>query len=858
MRLKYVLLFAFAVGLFVLLTPQAQAQSELVVQWKDGGGNVINDALYDAFYGDTINRPDDRVYKLLKGGYYILTKTITNNGRPLRIVGEEATANPDSFPPLIQMYRIGSTAVPRMFSVQNNLTLKNLWITGADNYGTQTSYQPIQVDGSGYTIIVDNCVFDRSNFAIIAFQNGANNVIKYTNNHFRNLLERPGTQKYTGRGISIWANQDTVIFENNTVFMAGFCAFQMESGAIKYLRFNHNTLVNIGRNVFVGGWWRTARFANNLFINPFWHGEDSYDLSQSGRDPRAYNTGFFGIGPLPSMYGPEQGRSILFTNSAAYRDPQFQVGALYGDSIHAQPFINRVTKEDYLDKFPDNDKIADTMWVARPGPSSTFTYPDTLIPKMWAQINALRAGSATVPEYFYELATLSPGGPECFQCVKWPLPESFAYDTPANLLTAGTDGLPLGDLNWFPTQKATFDANYQAYAVDGLEALAPKPPTFAVDSSLEAERGTLSGGATINTFQGFSYFQMDAGGSFEWNFNVTNPGPRNLRVFTNMRNQDTRGQHHYFNTHEVHDSAWGWGELIFSNKATGPNADNLPNPNAGVSIADWAWYHWDVSDIKTAERQWLDLPAGVNNLKVTSSWGYQNFAEYHLVGATDTIKLKAAEASAFSVVTPKGEGAPWVPSFFKSVTMGTNGTVEWSVNPKTAGNYAVQLYYQNYGTTQTATIKWDGTTVGTVDLPPKSDSTGLNVLAYPPAFPVTTGSHTLSITTSGVNLDYVQFSRVVVGVGPDNGLPSVFALEQNYPNPFNPTTTINYSLPKASNATLIVYNLLGQRVATLVNEHLAAGGHTVQFDAKNLATGVYFYRLEAGSYVACKKMLLLK
>jgi predicted secreted protein len=848
-------LFALLVGLFVLVTPQAWSQSELVVQWTDGL-NIIPDALYNAYVGDTINRPADRVYRLLRGGYYQNTKTITNTGRPLRIVGTPGSpASPDSFPPIIQMIRVGSTAVVRMFSVQNDLTLKDVWITGSDEVGTQSSYQPIQVDGSGYRIIVDHCYFDRSSFAIIAFQGGAHNVIYYTNNHFRNLLERPITQKYTGRAVSIWADQDTVIFENNTVFIAAFCAFQMESGAIKYLRFNHNTLVNIGRNVFVGGWWRTARFANNLFINPWWEGEDASDLSASGRDGRAYNSGFWGIGPLPSSYGPEQGRSILFTHSAAYRDPQFQTGALYGDTIHSQPFVNRVTKEDYLDKFPDNDKISDTSWIARPGPN--FTYPDSLIPKMWASINALRAGSATVPTYFYELASI-PGYGEQYTMPKWPLPERFDYATPANLLTAGTDGLPLGDLNWFPTQKATFLGNYQAYAIDGLEALAPKPPTFAVDSSLEAEKGTLSGGATVNTFGGFAYFQMDAGGSFEWNFNVTNPGDRNLYVYTNMRNQDTRGQHHYFNTHEVHDSAWGWGELIFSNKATGPNTDNLPNPNAGVSITDWAWYHWNVTDIKTAERQWLNLPAGANNLKVTCSWGYQNFAEYWLIGATDTIKLKAADATAFSVVQPKGTGAPWVPSFFKSVTMGTNGTVTWTVNPKSAGNYSVQLYYQNYGTTQTATIKWDGVTVGTVQLPAKSDSTGLNVLAYPPAFAATTGSHTLSVTTSGVNLDYVILQKVVTGVGAENGLPGSFALEQNYPNPFNPTTTINYSLPKAANAQLIVYNLLGQRVATLVNEQQAAGNHVVQFDAKNLATGVYFYRLEAGSYVACKKMLLLK
>lgn len=839
MKLRHLCcLFALVVGLFVLLTGQARSQSELVVQWRDAvADTIITDALYNAVVNDA-SRPADRVYRLLKGGYYENTKTITNTGYTLRIVGDLATSNPDSFPPIIYMRRVGGAGVPRILSVQNNLTLANVWITGSDDIGTQSSYQPIQVDGSGYKIIVDHCYFDRSNFAPIAFQGGANNVIYYTNNHFRNMLERPPTQKYAGRAISIWANQDTVIFENNTVFLAGFCAFQMESGAIKYLRFNHNTLVNIGRNVFVGGWWRTARFANNLFINPWWQGEDLSDLTASGRDPRAYNSGFFGIGPLPSSYGPEQGRSILFTHSAAYRDPQFQPGALYGDSIHAQPYVNRVTKEDYLDKFPDNDQISDTSWIAKPGPD--FTYPDSLIPKMWANVNALRAGSATVPTYFYELAWLA--GQEIYTMPKWPLPERFDYATPANILTAGTDGLPLGDLNWFPTQKATFLANYQAYAVDGLEALAPKPPTFAVDSTIEAEKGTLSGTATILTFQGFSWFEMKGGGFMQWDFTVPSAIDSNsLKLVVRTRSGSVdRGEHFYLNGTELVNYPSKWGEYHWW---CNPNWTDVPISKDSVITGRTSFF----------------LNAGSNTIRITPSWGYQDFAAIIVVSGTDTvIRLNAADASSYDVVTPHGSGAPWVPNYFKAVTMGTNGTVTWTVNPKTAGSFAVQLFYQNYGTAQSATIKWDGTTVNTVSLPAKTDSTGINVLAYPPTFPVTTGSHTLSVTSSGINLDFVQFSKVVVGVAPDNGLPTVFALEQNYPNPFNPSTTIQFSLPKASDTKLTVYNVLGQRVATLVNEHMTAGVHSVQFDARSIATGVYFYRLEAGSYVTSKKMLLLK
>jgi hypothetical protein len=90
-----------------------------------------------------------------------------------------------------------------------------------------------------------------------------------------------------------------------------------------------------------------------------------------------------------------------------------------------------------------------------------------------------------------------------------------------------------------------------------------------------------------------------------------------------------------------------------------------------------------------------------------------------------------------------------------------------------------------------------------------------------------------------------------------------FKLEQNYPNPFNPSTTINFSIPQKINVTLKVYDVLGNEVATLVNEELPAGEYEVTFDShtgevRNLTSGIYFYRLRAGNYVVTKKMMLLK
>jgi endo-1,4-beta-xylanase len=89
-------------------------------------------------------------------------------------------------------------------------------------------------------------------------------------------------------------------------------------------------------------------------------------------------------------------------------------------------------------------------------------------------------------------------------------------------------------------------------------------------------------------------------------------------------------------------------------------------------------------------------------------------------------------------------------------------------------------------------------------------------------------------------------------------LPSKYALEQNYPNPFNPTTNIRYSITKTSPVTLEIFDILGRQVQTLVNTVQTPGQYTVTFSAKNLASGVYFYQLHAGSFTETKKLMLLK
>ena len=89
-------------------------------------------------------------------------------------------------------------------------------------------------------------------------------------------------------------------------------------------------------------------------------------------------------------------------------------------------------------------------------------------------------------------------------------------------------------------------------------------------------------------------------------------------------------------------------------------------------------------------------------------------------------------------------------------------------------------------------------------------------------------------------------------------IPNFYSLSQNYPNPFNPSTSIKFTMPKGDNVKLVVFDILGREVKTLVNEFKSSGSYEVNFDASTLSSGVYFYRLEAGEFTDTKRMLLVK
>ena len=108
-----------------------------------------------------------------------------------------------------------------------------------------------------------------------------------------------------------------------------------------------------------------------------------------------------------------------------------------------------------------------------------------------------------------------------------------------------------------------------------------------------------------------------------------------------------------------------------------------------------------------------------------------------------------------------------------------------------------------------------------------------------------------------------SLEQKVIAVEPNNGIPRVFVLHQNYPNPFNPVTTLSYEIPEAGDVRLVIYDILGREVISLVNSRQLVGSHSIQWNGRDrfgkmVSTGVYIYRLQAGEFVNTKKLLLLK
>lgn len=111
----------------------------------------------------------------------------------------------------------------------------------------------------------------------------------------------------------------------------------------------------------------------------------------------------------------------------------------------------------------------------------------------------------------------------------------------------------------------------------------------------------------------------------------------------------------------------------------------------------------------------------------------------------------------------------------------------------------------------------------------------------------------------GIESDYTSEATLsVTGIVSKGGTPTEYSISQNYPNPFNPSAKIKFALTKTALTSIVVYDILGREIRTLVNKELGSGYYEVNFDASNLSSGIYFYRIQSGAFTQTKKMILMK
>ena len=234
---------------------------------------------------------------------------------------------------------------------------------------------------------------------------------------------------------------------------------------------------------------------------------------------------------------------------------------------------------------------------------------------------------------------------------------------------------------------------------------------------------------------------------------------------------------------------------------------------------------------------------------------------------TSTLPIAGTFVSGYAMSTDKIRGVAITSTSLPNIALTTNGGVSFSLLNTGSGFSSVSI----------SAAKWVpgsnivyicGSQIGINGIKRSTDGgvtwttmtcAGITAISHLDVFKATNNVIHAYATAADGSCLRLRDSVLFLGVNSGNSnVPAEYKLEQNYPNPFNPSTTINYALPKSSNVTLKIYDMLGNEVRTVVNAFVPAGNHSVNFDASTLASGIYFYKIVAGDFTDAKKMTLVK
>lgn len=490
---RFVLIIGLLTGVFTLAMAQS-AISDYVDEFRGDTAVVKEGSLYEAITYDTLNVPPGRVYLLKKNGTYALgSNPTTKAGRHTVIVGEVPgpavlNNNPDAFPVIC-----GSGGNSGGINYGGDLTVKNCMVVPASATGT-LGWVFFWGSAPDSRVTLENCIFERTRWVIVGSNAVAGTRLFIKDCYFVNLNGQ-ACRRNGGVYDNVDNNTDTIWVENSTHVMAQGMMYKFRNYPIKKLVFNHNTFINCAGIIFeTNGYQSNWAVTNNIFVNsnvqPFCFIAEDYPEV----DPDTLPVGLINVAPLPASYD-QVPRRVLVDRNLVYWDPKLTNLAaeqIAANVNNTDKWFNQTIKMNSRTKAMfDNDAqypyLVEGTWYEK---CPNFTNPRDLLTtqvdilKQFAKETMDLNKSALLPDWRVL------GGSEYYVYPDWPVPVDLSYSD-TDLKTAGLNGFPLGDLNWFPAQKAQWLAQRSAEYAEIDAALMQGRPLAVERDGLVATEFTV-------------------------------------------------------------------------------------------------------------------------------------------------------------------------------------------------------------------------------------------------------------------------------------------------------------------------------------------------------------------------------
>jgi hypothetical protein len=842
------------------------------------GGN-LNTAIQDVIDSGTLS---NTVFVLEAYGYYVLTEEITvPEGEHLIITAPEPGLTQDTAPPQIVWKDVGGINTEYNFHCYGNITLRNIWLRYADINGFQvgSSIQIEDAPGQNKDVaIFEGVIFDYSrlpgNTGGAVTVTSEHFVGTFKNCYFRNCVD--SHYPYFGRALSFpydtpgW-HIDSVLFENCTFANIGFVYAQEFENYGDNVHFNHCTFLNVAIFSLQSGWWFNMFVTNSIFVNTYMMGFQ--------RSPQWGNVPLGGTINIDSVesFGfsvpfTDEERHILFANNSYFLENWLV------DWMWENPYSQEMLSQGHEELIPTPQPMLNhrTMTFF----DTLFTNPSTgKLEKIYLYMNRKNLYNNSNPMFIEAptniesikefllgkwSATIDTNWayqPELGLNQIWPLPEDLSYSNDT-LITAAMGDYPLGDLyHWWPAhyyswlaQKETEYENIE-FMLNNIDS---SVITIGVPIPISPVLNAIN--LPIDTVM-LSWLPAQLAGMYECQLSL-DPSFSAMMFDTSIADtkyelNSLQYQTKYYwrirsynsldtSKFSIVSSFTTVSKKLFMPTPIYPDNDTVINTSV-VELAcnrtiDAEQYNWQVSETNTFNHISInDTTTDTTNTVGPLAEGKKYF--WRVRGLSSEGASAFTNPYSFSIYA-----LPQIPILISPVD-------------KTDIARLVHFSWQHSTNADEYTIHVD---TDTMFSSPEIDTTvsDTSLILIHPLYENTTYHWRAKAMGPGGESSFSERATfttgTALGMQEFDNFPKAYALSQNYPNPFNPLTHIKYAVPKNGYITIIVYNLLGQQVKVLYEGAQKPGNYKVVLNAEDLASGIYFYRLHAGTIVKTKKLVILK